>query len=541
MNQVRGESASKVRGKRWRTRLLALACSLALALVGAEAGLRLLLYHDVPGLGGLARKLRTPAYYADVYRESLFWKLAHLWSPPEERLPFPHASKVTGWTGWRIDPVEFTTPEEPRIGERRPVLLYGDSFAECVTAPGQAFQGLLEDTPEGNSNAIVNFGTAGFGPGQALLMLERTLDRYAERKPLVVFSIFLDEDPERALLDFRGAPKPTFTLENGELVLHPLEQIDPDRWLEEHPPGVPSYLWRLVRRRAKFLPDSTRRTLAGLPTDVQVIRLTRALLARAHALLESRGIEHCVLGFHGLLLLEAYEPNRWREHFVEQACRQLGMHFVSSRPYLVAAVDGQLGRARESLFVTSGPLAGHYNARGNRATLEALLQAIHGNWETPDTSGVQAGLRSIGLDPRDAQTFELDSLGRPARLLFHGDGPGRCQREVAGKDGLGTRLIGLHPEFEKSTRLEWRLAASAHFSSDLIAVRSKVEDELPEAVRLRFLAGGEVLRSFDLRPGDPLQHIELDIPGPCAFVLEVLPVEGYSRSAWARLDQPVLR
>jgi hypothetical protein len=527
--------------RRWRRRILALALGLGLTLVLGECALRLVLFRDVPLLHGLAQRLRRASLYTDVYHESAFWKLQYLWTAPEDRLPFPHASRFTGWTGWRIDPETLVTDEEPGIGERRPVLLYGDSFAECVTAPAQAFQGLLETTSAGRTHALVNFGTAGFGPDQSLLLLESTIERFAARRPLVIFSIFLDEDPERALLDFRGGAKPSFELRDGRLVLHPLEELDTQRWLDAHPARIASYLGRLLATRLHLLPAGLRARLFGIPGDDYVIALNRAFLARAHELLAARGIEHCVLGFHGQDMLEGPDRTRWREDFVRQACSELGLPFLSSRPYLLAAVDGDIGRLRESLFVGSGPLAGHYNARGNRAALEAILQAIRGDYTREDPSGVKQALLSISLDSRDAHALELFSLGKPARLEIHGEEPARCLREVGETGSHATRLLGLHPGFELPTQLEWKLERAAHFRADVRAVRSTQADSVAEAVRLRLLVDGVTQRSLELLPGAAPQTLEFALHAPCTFAIEVERVEGYARSAWARLDKPELR
>ena len=526
--------------KRVRKRLLALLIGFVVSFLIAEGSLRLLLFCDVPLLHGLSLRLRQAKFYADAYHESEYWKLQYLWTAPEQRLPFPHASRFTGWTGWRIDPETLVTDEEPGIGARRPVLLYGDSFAECVTAPAQAFQGLLETTGAGRTHALVNFGTAGFGTDQALLMLENTIERFAARRPLVIFSIFLDEDPERALLDFRGGAKPTFELRDGRLVRHPLEELDTQRWLDAHPPGSASYLWRLLDTRAHVLPARLRARIAGLPGDDYVIALNRAFLARAHELLAARGIEHCVLGFHGLEMLEQPDRTRWREDFVRGACSELGMPFLSSRPYLMAAVDGDATRLRESLFVGSGPLAGHYNVRGNRAALEAILQAIGGDYTHADTSGVKQALLAVGLDPRGLHALELRSLDKPARLSFHGDEPTRCLREAGETGSHETHLLGLHPGFELPTQLEWKLESNATFHAQLRALRSAEADSVAEAVRLRLLVDGVTQRSFELSPGATPQTLELALHAPCTFALEVELVEGYARSCWVRLDQPVL-
>lgn len=525
---------------RWRRRLLASLAGLVIALVVAEIGLRLVLFSDSSSVARLAHRLRQPAAYSDVYRESLFWKLQYVWTRPEDRLPFPHNSPITGWTGWRIDPQTLVPVEEAQVGERRPVLLYGDSFAECVTAPAQAYQGQLERTPEGRTHALVNFGTAGFGTDQTLLMLEHTVERFATRHPLVIFSIFLDEDPERALLEFRGAPKPHFELEDGALVLHPAGEVETQAWIDAHPPRTWSYLWRLLCCRTKLLPRSWMALPGRLASDAEVRALTRAFLVRAHERLQALGIEHCVLGFHGYLLFDDPQHQQWREDFVRDTCRELGVHFLSSKPYLLAAVDGDQRRLRESLFVTSGPLAGHYNARGNRAVLEAILQALHRQWRE-DPSHVKAALSEPGLDPRSLQSLGLPVLGRPAKLAFHGEGPARCLREVGEANGPGSHLIGLHPEFGLPTQIEWHLEQDAHFVAELRAVHSGEGDEGQEAVRLRLLVDGITARSFDLRPGGAPLHLDQALHGPCNFALAVEPVEGYARACWARLGSPALQ
>src|SRR6185295_3529849 len=130
-----------------------------------------------------------------------------------------------------------------------------------------------------------------------------------------------------------------------------------------------------------------------LPDDAHVVALTRAILARVHARLEALHVEHFVLGFHGRMMLENPMPHLWRERFVRDACSELGMHFLSSRPYLLSAVSWKKELLGQTLFVTQGPLEGHYNMRGNTVVLEAFRQAIQGRYEREDNSGVDAAMR----------------------------------------------------------------------------------------------------------------------------------------------------
>jgi hypothetical protein len=517
------------RRRLWPRRALLLLLSALAGCALAEGGLRLLLFGDVPALASLARALRQPRLYADMRRDDLYWKLQRIWTPPAERPAFGELAPATGWTSAAIDRRTLLHADEAALGERRPVLLYGDSFAECVTPPEFTWQGLLERAPEGRTHALLNFGTSGFGMDQALTLLEATLPRFAARHPLVVFAVFLDEGPDRALLGFRGMPKPRCELVDGQLVFHPLEETDAQSWWEQHPPGVASYLWRMLWRRV------------GPAGDEQVMEIARAILARLHRELEAQGIEHFVLGFHSRAMLENPGELLWREQSIRAACAALGLRYLSARPYLLAAVDGQSERVGQSLFVTQGPDKGHYGARGNAAVFEAFLQALHGRYAPEDTSGVKAALLRLGLDPRAEQQRELLALGAPATLTFHGHGPARCLREVGLPDGSGTRMLGLRPELELPARLAWKLERPTRFVASLSALRSEDADESPESVRLRLQVDGQDVRTLELRPGEPAQALELELRAGCTFALAVEPVADGVRSCWARLEAPAFR
>ncbi len=525
---------------RFKRRALALFFGCILSFLLAEVGLRVLLFWDTRLLEKVAHKLRQPGYYADMAREDLFWKLVRIWTPRAQRYPFGRFSEKTGWTGPLIDAKTLISVDEAKVGERRPVLLYGDSFAECVTSPEEAWQGLLERSPEGKTAAIVNFGVSGFGTDQAWSMLDATIDRFAARNPLVVFGIFLDEDPDRAMLSFRGMPKPRYTLEGGELVFHPLEEHDPQSWWDNHPPGVPSYVWRLLRGPHGPLPYQWQEKLRSLPDDAQVVALTRAILARVHARLEALHVEHLVLGFHGRALLENPEPHMWRERFVRDACSELGVHFLSSRPYLLSAVNGQKELLGRTLFVTEGPGEGHLNARGNCVVFEAFRQAIEGRYEREDISGVDAAMQRMGGHPDSAQDVTLEALGRPAVLHFQGIARSVAMREVDPKDKPQKHALGLFPSGDRLTLLQWRLENGRRFSAEALAVPSGGPDPSAEAVRLTLLVDGMPRCTLDLRPGALPVVIEEQLQAPCTLALRVEPLAGHATSCWARLVRPLI-
>ncbi|MBK7645154.1 MAG: hypothetical protein IPJ19_19265 [Planctomycetes bacterium] len=521
----------------FRRRTLALCLGLVCSLAAAEVGLRVLLFWDTPKLEKLAHKLRQPGYYADMRRDSLYWKLQHIWTPRAQRHPFKKISEKTGWTGPLIDPQTLVQRDEAKIGDRRPVLLYGDSFAECVTPPEQTWQAFLERSPEGQTHALINFGTSGFGTDQTLMMLEATIGRFAGRNPLVIFSIFLDEDLDRTMLDFRGMPKPQFELSDGLLVFHPLEETDANVWWEKHPPGVPSYLWRLVRGPHGPLSESWSAALSPDASDAQVVALNRALLTRMHAKLEALHIEHFVLGFHGRMMLDNPVPHAWRERFVGKVCDELGVHFISSRPYLLSAVGRDSDLIGQSLFVTRGEGEGHYNARGNAVVLEAIRQGIHGRFGPADTSGVQAAMRRLGVHPDLEQLLELSVLGRPARLEYHGATSSLALREV---ETAKQRALALFPAREQAAELRWQIAQGTRFSAELRAIPGGEENRESQAVRFRLQIDGQDVRTLELAPGQEPVALAQTLAGPCTLTLRVEPVEGHPNSCWARLSAPVI-
>ena len=512
-----------------RRRLLVLLLA-PLAGVGlAEGGLRLLLFRHVPGFESLTRSLREPGRYADLRRDDLYWKLLHLWTPPDQRQQWLEPMPLTGWTGQAIDPRTLVQADEAAIGERRPVLLYGDSFALCLTAPEFSWQELLQRTPEGRTNALVNFGTSAFGIDQSLLLLEATIGRFAARRPLVIFAIYLEESPDRALLGCRNFPKPRSELVDGELVIHPLEGSDAQRWWEEHPPRVASYLWRMLRSSDPHADDA------------RVVALTRAILARMHRELESQGIEHLVLGFESAAMLENPDYHGWRGRSVRQSCAELGIHYLGSRAFLLAAADGNEERAARELFFADGPGAGHYNARGNIAVLGLFQQALRSRFASEDTSGVRDTLLRFETDPRDVQQRELYAVGAPAMLTFRGESVWHCMQEARTPGTKAELTLGLHPEREWPARLEWKIERPVRFVAQLGGWRSQEGEEEHEAVRLRILLDGREQCAIVLRPREPAQPLEIDLPAGTRFALEVGPVAGSARACWARFDRAAFK
>src|SRR5690606_21886828 len=172
-------------------------------------------------------RLRRAGIYADAQSDDDYWKLEHGLRRPGERDSFVHRDAKLGWLDPRLAPGSYAHVGEGDLRGRRPVLLYGDSFAACTTAAADCWEGLLERDPElGATHVLLNHGTAAFGLDQILLLVRASLPRWRGRDPLVVVGIFVEDALDRSLLAFRGCPKPRFELDaDGRLVERAVEDV----------------------------------------------------------------------------------------------------------------------------------------------------------------------------------------------------------------------------------------------------------------------------------------------------------------------------
>src|SRR5688572_19149967 len=104
--------------------------------------------------------LRDPGFYSDYLNEDDYWKLYYLFGkesrPPEN----PHP--LLGWTGNR-NATSFIHNDAWKSGERRPVLLYGDSYAQCMPEADCFEDFLSNDTSFPSKFYFLNYGVGGFG------------------------------------------------------------------------------------------------------------------------------------------------------------------------------------------------------------------------------------------------------------------------------------------------------------------------------------------------------------------------------------------
>lgn len=289
-------------------RLAALAIGLCLAFLAGELSLRLML----SSRAAVFSAFRNPSLYADYRSDDAWWKLylelGGIHQPPAS----PHP--LLGWVH-HLDPVSYRHPDAGELGSRRPVLLFGDSFADCVDDT-PCFEDVLNADPEfARDHYLLNYGVGGYGLDQIFLLMRQVVGRY--ERPLVVFSFML-EDVDRCVLSFRGGQKPVFRLEGGELKLTNVP-IDPrpSEWLARHPIGIPSYFLEFLKRaprRAWGRLRGKRWNEESRTEEKQ--RIGGAILAEAFRELRERRLPFSVLVFH------PFTGRSWRDDFVRRACRQ---------------------------------------------------------------------------------------------------------------------------------------------------------------------------------------------------------------------------
>jgi hypothetical protein len=410
---------------------LALCAGTVLALAAAELAVRWLLFSDSSLAARWGAPLRRPECLSDP-NDVDYWKLQ--WILAQSTLaPTPNPDPEIGWLG-AAEAGSYAHADEALLHGRRPVLLFGDSFAQCNTEPGECFQTLLERSELARDFALLNYGAGGYGLDQVYLLLRRVLPRFAGRKPFVVVGVLLDDDFNRSLLDVRCWPKPRAHLEQGVLRIDSPRLTDPGQYLSEHPLHVTSWFWRLFVYREGVLPRRWQQSWrdTGAPIEERVA-VNRALLDAIAAELDAAQVEHVFLFFNGEQTLFDEPGLQWTVELARAFERETHEPCVWTTPCLRAGACGDPQRAH-LFFGVTGAQIGHYTAWGNRIAFEALRQGILHAGEAPDLSRIEALCASGALDDLTLTTRSVELLGCRAQLSAHSrEGCIRFQRAAAGE------------------------------------------------------------------------------------------------------------
>lgn len=493
-------------------RVVALLLGLGAACVAAELGLRYLILGTSERARSLGKPLRHPSVLGLGLHEDDYWKLQCLLNP-RARMEMNGPDALLGWTG-SIEPGTYAHPDEPALGGRRPILLFGDSNAECVIGAEHCFQGLLERSDLGRTHALLNYGVGGHGLDQIYLMLRSALARHAHRDPIVVVSLMVDDDLERSLLSFRGWPKPRLRVVNGVLVGPEPVLADTRRFLEHNPPSIHSYLARLVLATLRGPARRAERTPAQL---AELRTLNRALLEAIQAELESRSLEHLYFLFYFEEALRRRPPAVWSEEIVLEFLRASGVPYVSLAEVYAALCDPPWECLTQFAPKDDPSLAGHLNDGGNRLAFEALRQGLAGRVDLEELRRLaEAG----AFRPSGARVALEDVLGVPTRVsssaLYN------CVR-IEGRGAGATRAqLGVRAGPGVPTRLTFELGgARRRLAARVLAVPNGPAPCPQASMHLRWRAGGGEWTALEARPGSGPTGLEIDLAGVERLEFEV--------------------
>lgn len=181
-----------------------LAASIVITLILAEYIFRFILFSKIK----MFESLRVPSYYVphinckdEDFHTVDYWKLNYLF---KKDFNIEHPHPILGWTG-KFSKKTLEHYNQDKLNDKRPVLLFGDSFAMCIDSV-ECFEEILNrDTTFSSGHYLLNYGVGGYGIDQIYLLFNATVDSF--NNPFVIFSFFTT-DMDRSMLYVRDAQKP---------------------------------------------------------------------------------------------------------------------------------------------------------------------------------------------------------------------------------------------------------------------------------------------------------------------------------------------
>ena len=341
-------------------KLLLSLSSLLIGLIFCEIGLRYLLFSDIPGLD----RLRHPGNYADYFSDDDYFKLKYLFGHPAPRQPHP----LLGWVGsGTFDGESYLHDDIAGLQGRRPVLLYGDSFAGCVRYVA-CFEDILNTDPEfAEDYYLLNYGVGNYGFDQIALLFQNSVSHYKD--PFVIMSL-MTLDLDRSIQSARTGQKPYFTLENNELALQNVPiNPDPHLFFAENPPKIKSYVYRRLTRG--YLPKPLLHTLTGeAKITAYKKQLNEKIMVEVIDELRARDLDFIFLVFHphwpGVTVLDA--ETDWRDPFLRDVFDRYEVPYIWSKD-LALADAGSTPLDIDTYLI---PVDGHPNEYFNRIIAQAM-------------------------------------------------------------------------------------------------------------------------------------------------------------------------
>jgi hypothetical protein len=322
--------------KSWPGNIFLLVCSVIITLIVAEYIFRWILFGDAKTF----EFLREPSYYSnyirhvpeDFYDED-YWKLNYILRK-KFRNEDPHP--LLGWTA-NVNKKTLVHNDSSKVGNKRPVLLYGNSFAMCVYL-SKCFEEILNNDKDfSKEHYLLNYGVGGYGVDQIYLLLNETVDKF--NKPFVVFSL-LTTDMDRCMLSVRDAQKPYFIVTDSGLKLQGVPiTLGSSEYFNKNRPKIKSYIFNKFRNSElnPFKKDERREK-----EYIEKIKsVNKLILDKIFERLRESEIDFVVLLFHPV----AHEKFGWRSLFL------INYFYANGVPYIY---DLEL-RESDTTFSTYSP------------------------------------------------------------------------------------------------------------------------------------------------------------------------------------------
>ena len=309
--------------------------------------------------------LRNAKLYADMTADDDYWKLKRGWKPPL----WVNMHPVLGWKPRVTEKNPLGILRAPGYVPRREnvVLCFGDSFMEGVTPSPDKIPDQLEQ--ELKDLTVYNCGVGGYGVGQIYLRFLEETPKYD--KPIVVVGI-LTSDLDRTILSVRGAPKPRFRLESGELLLEPpTVPADPKDWDALNPPEIRSYLASMMVRSLRLWNAN------GKHENVAYRRQEKRDLNRAviEALVDEAREQDLRLLFIVFPTSRNLKRPTWRDAFLHDLFEELDVPFVDGRQAIKKDMRAR-GLPSKAYFLEDN----HPNPMGNQVFARAIALRAKKLW-----------------------------------------------------------------------------------------------------------------------------------------------------------------
>ncbi len=369
-------------------KILLFAITLAICLVIAEFAFRWMLF----GGSSVFEHLRNPRHFSAVYNETDFeafpddfWKLTYYFQtdarPPDNPHPY------LGWIG-NFNGESLVHWDESKVEHRRPILLYGNSFTQCVLNT-PCFQDILNaDTVFTKDNYLLNYGVGGYGVGQMTLLMDSTIHRF--ENPYVFLAI-MPMDLDRTILSFRIGQKPQFDIENGELVIKGLPiDPDPENWIKDNPPEITSYIARRLKMKGY---EAREENPPGLDEFKQkIMDVNTKVISQEVEKLKRSNTPFAVIIFNTL----NFDKRNWRNEYLYRLMNKLDAPYIITED--LANADELVTAEMMDKYIIPGD--GHPNEAYNRLVSAEIKKYVL------DTTGTYA-TDQLALNKQNTTTKQL--------------------------------------------------------------------------------------------------------------------------------------